>query len=151
MPCQRSTSNQTSIRRLDRLSRWFFWILWASIVLIAAAFYYEKAADNRSAFVRWRPQVLQFWAGVNIYDKMIFPNPPIMPITLYPLMVLPTVAGAMCWFAIKVALTTADSDHVSADRAAAGPFAAADVSVAHLASLACVRFWGISITAITTS
>jgi alpha-1,2-mannosyltransferase len=96
------------LRRLDRLSRWFFWILWASIVLVAAAFYYEKAADNRSAFVRWRPQVLQFWDGLNIYgDKMNFPNPPIMPITLYPLMVLPTVAGAMCWFAIKVALTTA--------------------------------------------
>ena len=96
------------LRRLDRLSRWFFWVLWASIVLVAAAFYYEKAADNRSAFVRWRPQVLQFWAGLNIYgDKMNFPNPPIMPITLYPLMVLPTVAGAMCWFAIKVALTTA--------------------------------------------
>ncbi len=106
MPCQRSTSNQTGILRLDRLSRWFFWILWASIVLVAAAFYYEKAADNRSAFVRWRPQVLQFWRGVNIYDEMNFPNPPIMPITLYPLMVLPTVAGAMCWFAIKVALTT---------------------------------------------
>ena len=26
-----------------------------------------------------------------------------MPISLYPLMTLPTVAGAMCWFAIKVA------------------------------------------------
>jgi alpha-1,2-mannosyltransferase len=77
------------------------------IILIAAAFYYEKAADHRSAFVRWRPQVLQFWAGVNIYDKMMFPNPPIMPITLHPLMVLPTVTGAMCWFAIKVVLTTA--------------------------------------------
>jgi alpha-1,2-mannosyltransferase len=94
--------------RLDRLSRWFFWILWASIVLVAAAFYCQKAADNRSAFVRWRPQVLQFWGGTNVYgDKMNFPNPPIMPITLYPLMVLPTVAGAMCWFAIKAALTTA--------------------------------------------
>ena len=84
-----------------------FWLLWATIILISAAFYYEKAADHRSAFVRWRPQVLQFWSGVNIYDKMIFPNPPIMPITLYPLMVLPTVTGAMCWFAIKVVLTTA--------------------------------------------
>jgi alpha-1,2-mannosyltransferase len=89
------------------LSRWSFWAMWAAIVLIAAAFYYEKAADHRSAFVRWRPQVLKFWAGVNIYDKMIFPNPPIMPITLHPLMVLPTVAGAMCWFLIKVMLTTA--------------------------------------------
>jgi alpha-1,2-mannosyltransferase len=93
--------------RVSRLSDWFLWLLWATIILIAAAFYYEKAADHRSAFVRWRPQVLQFWSGVNIYDKMIFPNPPIMPITLHPLMVLPTVVGAMCWFAIKVLLTTA--------------------------------------------
>ena len=93
--------------RLTRLSGRTFWMLWALIVLISAAFYYEKAADHRSAFVRWRPQVLQFWSGVNIYDKMLFPNPPIMPISLYPLMVLPTVAGAMCWFAIKVAMTTA--------------------------------------------
>jgi alpha-1,2-mannosyltransferase len=93
--------------RNARLSNWVFWGLWALIIVISAAFYYEKAADHRSAFVRWRPQVLQFWNGVNIYDKMIFPNPPIMPITLHPLMVLPTVAGAMCWFGIKVALTTA--------------------------------------------
>jgi hypothetical protein len=93
--------------RRDQLSRTFFWFLWSTIILVAAAFYYEKAAEDRSAFVRWRPQVRQFWDGVNIYDKMIFPTPPMMPITLYPLMVLPTVTGAMCWFAIKAALTTA--------------------------------------------
>jgi hypothetical protein len=94
-------------RVLGRFSPHFFWALWAIIVLIAAAFYYPKAADHRSAFVRWRPQVLHFWDGVNIYDKYYFPNPPIMPITLGALMVLPPVAGAMTWFAIKVALTTA--------------------------------------------
>ncbi len=92
--------------RRDRLSGWVFWSLWSLIIVIAAAFYYDKAADHRSAFVRWRPQVLQFWDGVNIYDKMLFPTPPLMPITLYPLMVLPTIVGAMCWFAIKVAMTT---------------------------------------------
>jgi alpha-1,2-mannosyltransferase len=92
---------------MQRFSSWVFWSLWAVIVLIAASFYYEKASDQRSAFVRWQPQVLQFWAGVNIYDKMLFPNPPIMPITLYPLAALPTVTGAMCWFAIKILLTTA--------------------------------------------
>jgi hypothetical protein len=92
--------------RQDRLSGWVFWSLWGLIVLVAAAFYYDKAADHRSAFVRWRPQVLQFWDGVNIYDKMLFPTPPLMPITLYPLMVLPTIVGAMCWFALKVAMTT---------------------------------------------
>ncbi len=94
-------------QRRDRLSQWVFWSLWSIIVLIAAAFYYEKANDHKSAFVRWRPQVLQFWDGVNIYDKMLFPTPPLMPITLYPLMVLPTIVGAMLWFAIKVGLTTA--------------------------------------------
>nr|WP_303652737.1 glycosyltransferase family 87 protein [Paludisphaera mucosa] len=37
---------------------------------------------------------------------MYFPNPPIMPITLYPLMTLPPVAAAMSWFLIKAALTS---------------------------------------------
>ena len=36
--------------------------------------------------------------GTNIYDKYDFPNPPIMPLTLYPLMALPPVEGAMVWF-----------------------------------------------------
>jgi hypothetical protein len=75
-------------------------------VLIAAAFYCHKAAVHGSAFVRWRPQVIKFWEGVNIYDKMLFPNPPILPITLGPLMALPPVTGAMVWFTMKVVLTT---------------------------------------------
>ncbi len=49
--------------------------------------------------------MLEFWGGVNIYDEMMFPNPPIMPITLYPLMTLPPVAGRSAWFALKAALT----------------------------------------------
>jgi hypothetical protein len=93
-------------RSLGRFSPLVFWLLWGTVVLVAAAFYYPKAADHRSAFVRWRPQVLKFWEGVNIYDKMLFPNPPILPITLGPLMALPPVAGAMTWFAIKVLLAS---------------------------------------------
>lgn len=93
-------------RAAGRSTSAFFWGLWAAVILIAAAFYYPKAADSRSAFVRWQPQVLQFWQGTNIYDRMYFPNPPIMPITLYPLMTLPPVAAAMSWFLIKAALTT---------------------------------------------
>ena len=120
------------------------------IILIAAAFYYEKAADHRSAFVRWRPQVLQFWAGVNIYDKMIFPNPPIMPITLYPLMVLPTVTGAMCWFAIKVGLTTAALIMLfQIVRPPGTTFPPMFRSLVLLLS-ACGRSWAICITATTT-
>jgi hypothetical protein len=91
----------------ERLSNWFFWSLWFGITAIAALFYYGKAADHRSAFVRWQPQVLEFWSGVNIYDKMIFPNPPIVPILMTPFMLLPTLPAAMCWFAFKVALTAA--------------------------------------------
>ncbi len=93
-------------RSLSRFSPQVFWLLWGTIVLVAAAFYYPKAADHRSAFVRWRPQVLKFWDGVNIYDKMLFPNPPILPITFGPLMKLPPVTGAMTWFAMKVALAS---------------------------------------------
>jgi hypothetical protein len=77
------------------------------IAITAAVFYANKAGDGRSAFIRWRHQVLDFWSGVNIYDAQMFPNPPIMPLTLYPLMTLPPVAGAMCWFVLKVALTAA--------------------------------------------
>ncbi|QEH38024.1 Polyprenol-phosphate-mannose-dependent alpha-(1-2)-phosphatidylinositol mannoside mannosyltransferase [Aquisphaera giovannonii] len=91
---------------LRRFSPYVFWLLWAGIVLVAAAFYYPKAADDRSAFVRWRPQVLRFWQGENIYDKTFFPNPPILPITVGPLMAMPAAAAAMTWFAIKIALTT---------------------------------------------
>src|SRR3954464_4121221 len=66
--------------------------------------YADKAAEDRSAFVRWRHQVLEMMAGTNIYDVYYFPNPPIMPLTLYPIMTLPPVEGAMVWFAIKAAL-----------------------------------------------
>ena len=78
-----------------------------------------KAADHRSAFVRWRPQVLKFWEGVNVYDKFYFPNPPILPITLGPLMVLPPVAGAMAWFGVKVGADDNDPGALPSDREAA--------------------------------
>ena len=77
----------------DRHFRRAVWITTLCVIIGAAIFYADKAADDRSAFIRWRHQVLQFWDGVNIYDKMMFPNPPIMPITLCPLMVLPPVTG----------------------------------------------------------
>jgi hypothetical protein len=89
----------------DRHFRRAVWITALITVIGAALVYTDKAADDRSAFVRWRHQVLEFWSGVNIYDEMMFPNPPIMPITLYPLMTLPPVTGALCWFGLKVGLT----------------------------------------------
>lgn len=90
----------------DRHFRRAVWIAALMTAIGAALVYADKAADDRSAFIRWRHQVLQFWDGVNIYDEMMFPNPPIFPITLYPLMTLPPVTGALCWFVLKAALTT---------------------------------------------
>ena len=85
----------------DRHFRRAVWITALITSIAAGMIYADKAADDRSAFIRWRPQVLQFWRGVNIYDKMMFPNPPIMPITLYPLMALPPLEGALTWYALK--------------------------------------------------
>jgi hypothetical protein len=90
---------------VDRHFRRAVWIAALITTIGACLVYADKAADDRSAFIRWRHQVLDFWDGVNIYDTMMFPNPPIFPITLYPLAVLPKVQGAVCWFVLKAALT----------------------------------------------
>jgi hypothetical protein len=91
---------------LDRHGRRLIWSAWAIALVAAAVVYAGKAADERSAFIRWRHQVHDFWAGVNIWDVYMFPNPPMMPLTLSPLMLLPPVAGALAWFAIKAALVS---------------------------------------------
>jgi alpha-1,2-mannosyltransferase len=91
----------------DRHFRRAVWITTICVIFGAGVVYAEKAADDRSAFIRWRHQVLQFWGGENIYDEMMFPNPPIMPLTLLPFMLLPPVPGALCWFALKAVLTAA--------------------------------------------
>ena len=89
----------------DRHFRRAVWITTICVIFGAGVVYAGKAADDRSAFIRWRHQVLQFWGGENIYDAMMFPNPPIMPLTLLPFMLLSPVPGALCWFALKAALT----------------------------------------------
>lgn len=94
-----------AVADFDRHFRRAVWIAALITTIGAALVYADKAAEDRSAFVRWRHQVLQFWDGVNIYDTMMFPNPPIFPITIYPLTTLPPVTGALCWFVLKAALT----------------------------------------------
>ena len=90
----------------DRHGTRTVWIAFLVSMVIAALVYKAKAEDDRSAFVRWRPQVLELFSGTNIWEKYIFPNPPIMPISLYPLMVLPPIQGALAWYGLKVALTS---------------------------------------------
>ena len=88
----------------DRHGRRAVWITWLVTLVVAAVVYAGKAAEDRSAFIRWRHQVLDFWDGVNIWTRYMFPNPPIFPLTLYPLICLPPVAGALTWFALKAGL-----------------------------------------------
>src|SRR5256886_11907417 len=94
---------RAAVNDFDRHFRRGVWIAALITTIGAALVYADKAADDRSAFVRWRHQVLEFWQGVNIYDTVMFPNPPIFPITLYPLARLSPVTGALCWFTLKPA------------------------------------------------
>ena len=74
----------------------FLVALLCAVSFMALIAYTHKAAEDRSAFVRWRYQVIQLMEnGRNIYDREMYPNPPVMPITLYPLMMLPPLLGAV--------------------------------------------------------
>src|SRR5581483_40368 len=64
-----------------------------------------KALANRSAILRWQPQLRGLEEGVNIAERYNYPNPPIMALLLFPLAKLPPLAAALVWFYLKVALT----------------------------------------------
>ncbi len=82
------------------------WIAWTLFLVGAALPYAWKAADSRSAIVRWHHQIPEIGRGVNIWDRYYFPYPPILPLTIYPLMLLPAVAVALTWYAIKAGMVT---------------------------------------------
>jgi len=90
-----------------------FVLLLTVIVLAVAVQYAVKAAESRSAFVRWRNQIQALGDGVDIYQRYTYPNAPIMALILYPLSLLPKMdlggavfdLGALCWFLLKVAMT----------------------------------------------
>jgi alpha-1,2-mannosyltransferase len=88
----------------DRHGRRAVWIAALITILGTGMIHADKAAEDRGAFLRWRHQVREMMAGSNIYDEFYFPNPPIMPLTLYPIMSLPPVEGAMVWFTLKASL-----------------------------------------------
>src|SRR5208282_3536219 len=97
------------------------WLLWlrerwlvCCLVLFFVALsvqYTDKVQDsarpNRSAFLRWRDQILELDEGVNIWDKHNYPNPPIMAMLLKPLVLLPPLLGSLAWFYLKAAMTLA--------------------------------------------
>ena len=73
--------------------------------LIVGAYYVGVKGDERSAINRWRPQVLELWAGDDIYLTHGFPTPPVMAMTLTPFCLLPGSGTMAAWFAFKAALT----------------------------------------------
>jgi hypothetical protein len=61
-------------------------------------------SQTRSAFLRWREQILKMEQGANPWDENSYPNPPIMALLLRPLMEMPPLAGALTWFYLKVTM-----------------------------------------------
>jgi alpha-1,2-mannosyltransferase len=70
--------------------------------------YSHKALANRSAIVRWQPQLMSLEAGEDISGHYNYPNPPMMAVLLVPLAELGKLhplAAALTWFYLKVGLT----------------------------------------------
>ncbi len=98
----------------EKLGKQWLIALLGALSFMAVIAYAHKAAEDRSAFVRWRYQVIQLMEnGRNIYDREMYPNPPVMPISLYPLMMLPPLLGAVTFFLIKVGLAIWSAKMVS--------------------------------------
>ena len=88
--------------------RWFIVALCVLLLVLSVQYslkvtgYYRGAPG--SAFERWRGQILHL-SDEDIYERYNYPNPPIMALLLEPLAELPPLAGSLCWFYIKVAMT----------------------------------------------
>ena len=101
-------------------SDWRLWalVIGAIVVIVIGAQHARKVSRDRSAFVRWRSQIQQVVRGdlaayageMRVGDdddggeRSPYPNPPLMAVILWPLAILPKVAGALIWFAMKVAM-----------------------------------------------
>jgi hypothetical protein len=91
-----------------RSQRWLLASL-AAFFLILSIPYAKKIAetnldDARSAFMRWQNQILALSDDIDIWEKYVYPNPPIMVMLLLPLMHLPPVAACLVWFLLKSAM-----------------------------------------------
>ncbi len=85
--------------------RWF--VVGLFVFFLALSVHYGfKANANRSAFERWRAQILKMLENdENIWATYNYPNPPIMALLLSPLTKLPSIVGALSWFYLKVGMT----------------------------------------------
>jgi alpha-1,2-mannosyltransferase len=87
----------------DARQRWFVAGILALFIGLSVQ-YSVKVLGHRSAFERWREQILQMEEGTDIQQKFNYPNPPIMALLLEPFVQLPPPVGALCWFYLKVVM-----------------------------------------------
>lgn len=93
-----------------RIGRAFGLLLVLAFAATAVRYYLKAEKPSRTgeltrtAFLRWRPQILALQTPTNIYTAFNYPNPPIMALVLAPFVALPPLLGAMSWFAAKVAM-----------------------------------------------
>src|SRR6266480_4996812 len=104
------TSAWPSSRYALLQQRWF--VVGLVLFFVVCSFKYgekilDSERDNRSAFLRWREQILELDDGVNIWEKFNYPNPPVMVLLLKPLVPLPPVVGSMAWYYLKVVMALA--------------------------------------------
>jgi hypothetical protein len=103
-PRQPALATPGSTRRLTAPGqRWFVLALLLLFVVLGVRYSF-KVLDERSAFRRWQPQVLDLERGIDISQRHAYPNPPIMAVLLEPLCRLPPLAGALTWFFLKVGM-----------------------------------------------
>jgi hypothetical protein len=102
-----SDPNPTPANPWASPQRWFVVGLLVLFVALSAQ-YTVKVLEHRSAYMRWREQLLALDGGENIYDRYNYPNPPIMALVLKPLVdIEPGFVGALLWYYLKVGMTLA--------------------------------------------
>jgi hypothetical protein len=84
--------------------RWLAFGLLIIFVILSFQYIAKVGDENRSAILRWRPQIQQLYE-LDIYQRYVYPNPPIMALLLKPLIELPPLAGSLLWFYLKVGMT----------------------------------------------
>src|SRR4051812_37599844 len=86
--------------------RWF--VAGLLVFFVALSIQYSAKVlgkEGGSAIVRWNNQLHEIAEGGNPYEGSPYPNPPIMAILLMPFALVQPLAGALCWYYLKVLLT----------------------------------------------
>ena len=112
------TARQSMVARLRTMlalppGRWWtlFGVALALVLVGSAIKHIEKTqklardgSQTKTAFLRWRDQIHDLAAGVDVYQRYNYPNPPIQGLILWPLAQLPPMLGSIAWYVLKAAM-----------------------------------------------